>query len=121
MANKLSWIRAFMLLGTLMKEFSEASADGIITVDEALKGVAELAKAAGLVFDDKGAAFVVNLITKIFDASADNKITLGELIAIGEEVCIALGIDLDKTITEVPAISGSTPIATLIPEDEIVK
>jgi hypothetical protein len=108
MAKNLSWLKAFSLIGTVLTQLSEASADGIITVDEALVGFAALAKQAGFVFDDKGSSFVMNLITEIFTAAEDGKITVAELIAIGEKVCEGLGIQLDKTVVaEVPKLDSS--------------
>lgn len=94
---KISWWKAVGMAGLLADELTKAGADGKVSFDEALVIAKDLSVQAGLSFDDKGAAMVVDAVTDIINAAADGKITIAEIVAIAEKLCAELGIEFDKT------------------------
>ena len=94
---KMTWWKALGLVGLLADELTRAGEDNKISFEESLVIAKNLATASGLVFDDKGAAMVVETVTDIVNASADGKITISEMVALTEKMCVALGIEFDKT------------------------
>lgn len=93
----MTWFKWLMLIGKVAEEYTAAQADDKrITVEEGLAITANVAQAAGIQFDDKGSALVVDLVTRICEMAADGVITIREIIAFTEELCNKLGIDFDR-------------------------
>lgn len=105
---KVNFWKVLGILGTLSEELSYALEDnGKISAFEAInisKTLIDKLDIPSEKYSFKKLEFSIEIIDTILTDTKDGKLTVHELIDLGEKICTKFGIDLDKSGIEVPTI-----------------
>ena len=95
---KLTWWKILPVVGILVKNLTEALADGKITVDEIIDTVVDVVTGLGLgiSLDTVGISFIKKMLTEIWDIAKDGRISGEEAQEILQLVASTFAAKLDK-------------------------
>ncbi len=94
---------------TVRDEINKAYADdNSISAKEMLTMYKNLSQKIKLPVDEK-VQNTIDLVSELIDElaiiSADNKVSVAEIVALAEKICDRMGVDLDTTSFDIPEIS----------------